>query len=209
MASIGSGGHAAVLQKVLLELGTELAGFIAEKGTDSSLENVAWLGPDETFLSNQREKYILVNGVGSVGSTLKRKELFEAFSIAGFRFMSVISKSAIVANSVKSAEGVQVLAGAIVVSDATLCENSLINTGAIVEHGCIIGKHAHVASGAVLCGNVRIGEGTHVGANATIRQGVVVGSNCVIGAGSVVIHDVPDNSVVFGVPARLRDGVIL
>lgn len=33
--------------------------------------------------------------------------------------------------------------------------------------------------------------------------GVTIGNNCVIAAGSVVTKDVPDNSVIGGVPARL------
>ena len=30
-----------------------------------------------------------------------------------------------------------------------------------------------------------------------------LGENCLVGAGSVVIHDVPDNAVVAGVPAKV------
>lgn len=36
----------------------------------------------------------------------------------------------------------------------------------------------------------------------TILPGVTIGKNAVIGAGSVVTHDVPDNTVVVGNPAR-------
>lgn len=37
--------------------------------------------------------------------------------------------------------------------------------------------------------------------------GVTIGANCVIGCGSVVTHDIPDNSVAAGVPARVIKSV--
>mgnify|MGYP004443708773 CR=1 FL=1 len=37
----------------------------------------------------------------------------------------------------------------------------------------------------------------------TILQGVTIGNNVTIGAGSVVVHDLPDNVVAVGNPARV------
>jgi acetyltransferase-like isoleucine patch superfamily enzyme len=42
-----------------------------------------------------------------------------------------------------------------------------------------------------------------IGANSTILPGVVIGENALVGAGSVVVHDVPDGTVVVGNPARV------
>jgi acetyltransferase-like isoleucine patch superfamily enzyme len=44
--------------------------------------------------------------------------------------------------------------------------------------------------------------GATIGANATLRCGISVGRWAMIGAGSVVVHDVPDFGLVYGVPAR-------
>lgn len=41
-----------------------------------------------------------------------------------------------------------------------------------------------------------------IGANATILPGVTIGENSVVAAGAVVSKDVPDNTVVGGVPAK-------
>jgi serine O-acetyltransferase len=48
-----------------------------------------------------------------------------------------------------------------------------------------LGNHVVVGSGAKVLGNIRIGD------------------NVKIGAGSVVVHPVPDNSTVVGIPGRV------
>ena len=49
---------------------------------------------------------------------------------------------------------------------------------------------------------ITVGEDCWLGANVTILPGVTVGDRCIIGAGSVVTHDVPDDSIYVGNPAR-------
>ena len=41
-----------------------------------------------------------------------------------------------------------------------------------------------------------------IGTSSTILCGVTIGENAIVGAGSVVTHDVPDNAIVAGNPAR-------
>ena len=50
---------------------------------------------------------------------------------------------------------------------------------------------------------VKIGSRVWIGAHATILPGVTVGENAVIAAGAVVTKDVPANTVVAGVPAKI------
>ncbi|QDA60342.1 sugar O-acetyltransferase [Hymenobacter jejuensis] len=46
-------------------------------------------------------------------------------------------------------------------------------------------------------------RGAWLGANATVMPGVTIGENAIVGAGAVVTKDVPANSIVAGVPARV------
>jgi acetyltransferase-like isoleucine patch superfamily enzyme len=46
-------------------------------------------------------------------------------------------------------------------------------------------------------------KGASIGSNATILAGVSIGCNALVGAGAVVTRDVPDNTVVAGVPAKM------
>ena len=50
---------------------------------------------------------------------------------------------------------------------------------------------------------VKIGNDVWIGGNATILPGVTIGNNVIVAAGAVVTHDVPDNVIVGGVPAKV------
>jgi acetyltransferase-like isoleucine patch superfamily enzyme len=52
-------------------------------------------------------------------------------------------------------------------------------------------------------GHIHIRKNAWIGANATILQGVTVGENSVVAAGAVVSKDVPDNTIVGGIPAKI------
>jgi len=50
--------------------------------------------------------------------------------------------------------------------------------------------------------DVEVGNNCWIGYGACILRGVTVGDNCIVGSNSVVTKDVPDDTVVAGMPAR-------
>jgi maltose O-acetyltransferase len=52
-------------------------------------------------------------------------------------------------------------------------------------------------------GRVTIGNNVFIGAESVVLPGVTIGNNVIVGANSTVTHDVPDNMVVAGSPARV------
>lgn len=52
-------------------------------------------------------------------------------------------------------------------------------------------------------GHIHLKKGAWIGAGATILPGVTVGENAVVAAGAVVSKDVPDNTIVGGIPAKV------
>ena len=94
-----------------------------------------------------------------------------------------------------------------------------IGTGFFIDHGMgvVIGETAEVGDYVTLFQGVTLGGtgkergkrhptlGNHVvvGAGAKILGGIKIGDNVKIGANSVVIKNVPPNSTVIGVPARV------
>lgn len=80
--------------------------------------------------------------------------------------------------------------------------------------GIIIGYNVFVGKNCTIMQHVTISEGTKekptlignnvfIGAGAVIRSGRKIGNNVKIGANAVITHDVPDNCVVAGVPAKI------
>jgi acetyltransferase-like isoleucine patch superfamily enzyme len=54
-----------------------------------------------------------------------------------------------------------------------------------------------------VCIPTLVKKGASIGTSATILGGVTIGENAIVGAGSVVTKNVPANTVVVGVPARI------
>ncbi|MEO5340321.1 MAG: acetyltransferase [Magnetococcus sp. MYC-9] len=203
---LGCGGHGRVLLATLQALGgmERLIGVLDPE--PSALEMQRWRVPllgDDGYLSTASARQVqLLNGLGSVADTGRRRQLYQKFRAQGYTFVGLCHPTAWLADSVSLAAGVQVMAGAVVQAGCRVEENVLINTRAVVEHDCLLRPHVHVATGAVLCGHVWVGEGSHIGAAATVIQGVKIGANVCVGAGAVVTRDLPSGVKVVGVPAR-------
>lgn len=199
---IGGGGHARVLFDALRLTGVEVIGCVAKESPALLPDGLKFLGGDDVLAGLDRKRILLANGVGSIARPILKSEIFLRFSASGYRFVTVVHPSAVVASDVMAAEGVQIMAGVIVQPGCRLGEGVLLNTGAVVDHDCEIGRHTHIAPGAVLSGGVKIGESCHLGTGARVIQGISIGNCSVIGAGSVVLRDVGSDACVSGVPAR-------
>lgn len=63
-------------------------------------------------------------------------------------------------------------------------------------HEIIDGKHQKEK-------NVKIGNHVWIGTRAIIMKGVTIGDGAIVAAGAIVTKDVPANSIVAGVPAKI------
>lgn len=195
---LGAGGHARVLQALVQALGQCLIGVVdpvlAREGA-ASWRGLAVLGDDAALLARDPGEAGLVNGIGPVPHQLGRQAVHQRFSAAGFHFPSLVHPHAWVAPDVVLANGVQVMAGAVVQPACRLGSGSTLNTGSRIDHDCEVGAHAHIAPGAVLCGGVRVHEGAFVGAGAVVLPGLTVGAGAIVAAGSTLTRDLAAGAV--------------
>ena len=201
---IGAGSHARVLIDALEATGAKVVGLLDADVSLAGGKVMGYpvLGGDDVLRQHAPGSVGLVNAIGSVDSMRLRKSVYEKLRSAGHVFASVIHPRATLSRHAVAAQGVQLMAGAIVQAGASLGEDTIVNTGATVDHDCVIGAHVHIAPGVTLSGNVLVGDETHVGAGTTVIQGVRIGAGCTVAAGAVVLRDVRDGTRVKGLPAR-------
>jgi acetyltransferase-like isoleucine patch superfamily enzyme len=94
-------------------------------------------------------------------------------------------------------------------SNCYIAQFTEIEDGAFLAPGVTIANDLYPGertSAAMMSGPL-IGAGAQIGVNVTILPFVRIGAGCLIGAGAVVVRDIPDGSVAFGNPARVRGNV--
>lgn len=128
------------------------------------------------------------------------------------------------ANYLKCGEGTSIYDTSVIMGDIKIGENVWIGPYTLLEGinakltignyvsidtGVTIYTHDstkyHVSGGknSFLSGDVSIGDNTVIGTMSMISCGVSIGNKCVIAAHSFVNCDVPDNSIVAGIPAKI------
>lgn len=202
---LGAGGHAKVLKDIMETSAMVILGVADVDSMQATLNfpGYQWLGGEKDVLKIPPESVFLVNGLGSIGTSNRRFTIYNDYKNCHYTFKSLIHSSAVVSINSKISEGVQVMAGAIIQPGSVIGNNVIVNTRVSVDHDCIIEDHVHLAPGVTLSGGITIGAGSHIGTGASVIQGIAIGKNCLVGAGAVVIHDIPDNAVVMGVPGKV------
>lgn len=122
----------------------------------------------------------------------------------GYEPTNIFHPTAFVSERATLGKGIYVGPNASICADAVLKDCVIVNTNASVDHDCCLGLATHVAPGAHLCGGVYVDQFSLIGVGASLIPSVRIGKNTTVAAGSVVIDNVPDDSLVTGVPAKQK-----
>jgi len=140
--------------------------------------------------------------VMAIGLPHVRKKLDARLSAAGFRFVSLIHPSAVVAANVVVGEGSIICPLVNVSPNVTLGRLTYLNFCIGIGHDAVLEDYVQVNPGVQIGGFAKIGTGALVGSGATVREGVKIGDNATIGSGSVVFATVRPDVTVMGNPAK-------
>jgi UDP-perosamine 4-acetyltransferase len=176
--------------------GREILGILSpDLRRGENVSGMTVLGDDEAICSYSPEHIELANGIGALPSKDLRWSVAERFREKGFSFSTIIHPGAIVARDVSLAEGVQVMAGAVLQPGVIVGRDTIINTKASLDHDCRIAECCHIAPGVTLSGDVSVGRASHVGTGTCAVHGVSIGNKVIVAAGSVVYMNIPDNVI--------------
>jgi acetyltransferase-like isoleucine patch superfamily enzyme len=81
--------------------------------------------------------------------------------------------------------------------------------GVTIEDFVQIGSHCSIYSISTIdekTGPVKLKKGCRVGSHSIVMPGVTIGENAIVGAFSFVNTDVPDNTLAYGIPAKVAKG---
>jgi sugar O-acyltransferase (sialic acid O-acetyltransferase NeuD family) len=146
--------------------------------------------------------------VVAIGDNATRGRILERESAASPHLepATIVHPAAVLGSGSTLGPGSIILAGAVVANGCHLGRGVLMGIRSSLDHDGFLADHASLGPGATTGGNVRIGRATAIGLGASVIHGITIGDDTVIGAGAVVVEDVADRVVAYGVPARVARG---
>jgi len=201
---IGASGHAQVIiETIKLNNEYQIYGLIdSYKSKGEEALGYAVLGTED-IISDLRKKGIN-KGVIAIGDNWSRYQMYIKIkeSNPDFEFVSIIHPSSVISPSAKIGKGSVILASVKINTLALVGDGCILNTNSSFGHDGAMSNFSSIAPGVTIGGNVSIGFCSAISLGANIIQGLSIGEHSIIGAGSLVLKDVPNNVLAYGVPAN-------
>lgn len=129
----------------------------------------------------------------------------------GFQVIKVNGKN----RKVPHAGGVYISEGVSIGDNCTVAnslfeDTTYLGKGVMIDDLCYIGHNsvieddAVITAGTTICGSSHVRGGAWIGAGSVQLNKTIVGENAKIGIGSVITRSIPDQSLAYGVPAKVK-----
>lgn len=204
---LGFGGNCIDILDTVNELNLiqpkyECVGFLTnnEAAWGKEAYGIKVLGPLHTAM--EYDDCLFINGIANQQTFTQKEDILEAAGIPLDRYETIIHPSASVSKMAKLGKGVVIFQNVTVTSNVTIGNHIIILPNSIISHDNVIHDYTSITGGVCLSGNVTVGKSCYLGTNCSVRGNVNIGAYSLIGMGSVVLENVPDHSVMVGVPAK-------
>lgn len=200
---VGSGAHGRMTLDTLRALGTTSEILFVDDARDlwgTLVHGVKVVGGVEFLLAQELGD---MRAVVAIGKPPLRAALAKRLADGGLHFVNVIHPSAIVSDRATLGVG-NILGPQVVVEiDARVGNHCLANTGVLIAHDGAVGDAVNLSPGVLLGGRVTVGDEAFLGLGATVCPRLRIGKGAVVGAASLVTANVPDRTMVAGIPAKM------
>ena len=203
---VGASGHASVVADAIERAERHwIVGVIDHHQTPGSEACGYPVLGDERVLAGLVAKQHIDGVIVCIGDNATRWRVSRKVAAAAptLAFVSIVHPFTSVASSAKIGPGAFIGPGAVIAPRAVVGAHAVVNTGATLDHDSVLGEGASLAPGVAVGGNVTIGDVSAVSIGASVSHGITIGAHSVIGAGAIVLSDLPDHCIAYGVPARV------
>ncbi|SDL11452.1 sugar O-acyltransferase, sialic acid O-acetyltransferase NeuD family [Salinimicrobium catena] len=160
------------------------------------------------YLENIRELIEdngVYGGIVAIGDNFTRYKVVKSILELRpeFNFVNAIHPSVIIGKKVRIGEGNLIMPGVILNNNSSVGDHCILLTRSSLDHDSNLGDYSSFSPGVTTGGRVNVGNCSVIGIGANILHSKSVGNHCVIGGGALINKDIEDNSVAYGVPARI------
>lgn len=179
--------------------GSAFSGYLDSnmRALDKDIYPLPWLGTFDDYQPQSGDRLVLAIADPSVKRTVVDK-----MHAKGANFASLIHPTAVVARTAVLGKGIVLCPHSLVSADARLGDFVAVNTMSSVGHDVVVGEYSTLSGHVDLTGFVQVGEACFFGTGAKVLPKVKIGKRAKIGAGATIMRSVPDEAVMYTLPAK-------
>ena len=189
--------------------------YVKGQGLKEVLSSYEYYGDDSSgvVFCEQKEVKTIKEALGDklTQSRIEMDRLNSAIPLADYsQYNCRIEPGVQIRDQVEIGDGCVLMMGAVINIGAKIGASTMIDMNTVLGGRATVGDNCHIGAGTVLAGVIEppsadpviVEDNVLIGANCVVLEGVHIGEGAVIAAGSIVIDDVPADSVYAGSPAK-------
>lgn len=204
--ALGVGHNTPVFIDLALDCGYEIVGLYHYNGDRTGEVDHGYkiLGSFDDLFSRkslQRQNFLLTMGDSKIRTELSKKIIDRG----GF-VPTLIHPTSIISRFAKISDvGVYISAFSFVQADSSVGDNTVVLSHVNISHTTHIGKGCFLAGGSIIGAYTNMEDDVFIGQGALSISGKVatIGHGAYVGARSLLTKNVPPNTVVAGIPAKV------
>ena len=209
--ALGVGHNTPVFIDLALDCGYEIVGLYHYNSDKTGEYDHGYeiLGSFEDLFS--RKSLQGLNFLLTMGDSKIRTELSKKIMDKGGLVPTLIHPTSVISKFAKISDiGVYISAFSFVQADSSVGENTVILSHVNISHTTHIGKGCFIAGGAIIGAYTNMEDNVFIGQGALSISAKVatIGQGAYVGARSLLTKDVPANTVVAGIPAKVIRSLI-